>query len=43
MHRNRAVPAMRRHDGNPLPTVFIELKRTLLVTGLQAIRFGKNP
>jgi hypothetical protein len=32
---------MRRRDGNPLPTVFIELKRTLLVTGLQAIRSGR--
>src|ERR671910_512331 len=43
MHRNRAVPAMRRDDGNPLSTVFIKLKRTLLVTGLQAILVGKNP
>jgi hypothetical protein len=34
---------MRRDDGNPLPAVFIELKRTLLVTGLQAILVGKNP
>jgi hypothetical protein len=43
MHRNRAVAAMRRDDVNPLPTVFFEIKRTLLVAELQAVRVGKNP